>query len=102
MKEIWYPKNRKKHIRLARISNDKKIRELQNLVNEIKSSKGCKDCGNKDWRVLDFDHIRDKKYGICNMVRLQMKKEKILEEIKKCEVRCANCHRIKTIERRYA
>lgn len=55
----------------------------------------CIDCGNNDIRVLEFDHKRDKKYTISTMMgsnSLQC----LIDEIAKCEVRCANCHRIKT------
>jgi hypothetical protein len=47
--------------------------------------------------VLEFDHLRDKIANIGSM--LKFAKDKILEEIKKCEIRCANCHRRKTSER---
>ena len=53
----------------------------------------CVDCGEKDPIVLDFDHIRDKKYNICTMMTQYHPIDKILEEIEKCVVRCANCHR---------
>jgi hypothetical protein len=67
---------------------------------KIKSRLGCRDCGNKDYRVLDFDHVRGKKEGnVGRMIKEGASFFKIREEVRKCEVRCANCHRIKTRER---
>lgn len=54
----------------------------------------CVDCGIKDWRVLQFDHLKDKKDNIPNMKNRSIKV--IKEEIRKCVLRCANCHQIKT------
>lgn len=65
---------------------------------EIKKSLQCAVCGNADFRVLDFDHKdRESKefdvgYGISKGYSI----EKIKKEIDKCQVLCANCHRIKT------
>ena len=79
----------------------------------------CKDCGHKDIRVLEFDHVRGKKYKgvkhmcgltasikainphICftplyYMCGLTASIKAIKDEIRKCEIRCCNCHRIKT------
>ena len=56
----------------------------------------CVDCGIKDYRVLQFDHIKDKINNIPNMVANASKLQNIKNEIKKCEFRCANCHQIKT------
>ena len=56
----------------------------------------CIDCGNRDTRVLEFDHVRGKKYKeIVVMINGGYGIKTIDAEIKKCEVRCANCHRIK-------
>lgn len=55
----------------------------------------CIDCGNPDIRVLEFDHLRDKKCDVAEMLNKSFKWGTILIEIEKCEVRCANCHRIK-------
>jgi len=58
----------------------------------------CIDCGNKDLRVLEFDHCYGKKTN--NISRLTYSTytlNALQEEILKCEVRCANCHKIKTI-----
>jgi hypothetical protein len=50
--------------------------------------------------VLEFDHIGDdKKFNISDAVRKGYSMKKLTEEIAKCEVRCANCHRKKTYER---
>lgn len=58
----------------------------------------CVDCGNIDVRVLEFDHVRGEKlFNISES--FWRKQEKIANEIAKCEVRCANCHRIVTFER---
>ena len=56
----------------------------------------CVDCGETDPRVLDFDHVSIKKHNISTLLKKEYSWETILEEAKNCEVRCANCHRIKT------
>lgn len=61
----------------------------------------CVDCGNSDKRVLEFDHVRGVKSFIISLgAQAGTNIDKIKEEIEKCEVRCANCHRIVTCERR--
>jgi hypothetical protein len=52
----------------------------------------CVDCGNQDIEVLQFDHLdRSTKLDeISNMLKGSTKK--LLEELDKCAVRCANCH----------
>lgn len=63
-------------------------------------SGGCVDCGKSDIRVLEFDHVRgDKVDSITSMVRRGLSVEVLVEEIAKCEVRCANCHTIATLSR---
>ena len=56
----------------------------------------CVDCGETDPRVLDFDHINNKKYNVSTLISKEYSWESILEEASKCEIRCANCHRKKT------
>lgn len=58
-------------------------------------SKGCSICGyNKCQEALDFHHLDSsiKDIGIKDAVR-QKGTEKLKEEIAKCIVVCANCHR---------
>lgn len=63
---------------------------------EIKQSSGCVDCGEKNHIVLDFDHLRDKKYNVSRMIHDGFSWKAIMREVSKCEVVCANCHRIRT------
>lgn len=56
----------------------------------------CVDCGHDDIRVLEFDHVRGKKLANISRMVFQKSLEKVKQEIAKCEVRCANCHRIQT------
>jgi hypothetical protein len=58
----------------------------------------CTDCGNKDFRVLEFDHLGDKEFGIAAGIGM-MTFESLQTELDKCEVVCANCHRIRTTNR---
>lgn len=60
----------------------------------------CVDCGESDIRCLDFDHVRGKKVkDVCELSCSSWSLVRIVEEIKKCEVRCSNCHRKVTVER---
>lgn len=73
----------------------KAFQDAKTYINEYLQSHPCVDCGENDIIVLEFDHIVDnKRDAISNLRRSSLKAVK--EELKKCEVRCANCHRRKT------
>ena len=56
----------------------------------------CVDCGDDRIPCLDFDHVRGEKVkSISSMVSNGALVRKIVNEVQKCEVRCANCHRIR-------
>lgn len=65
---------------------------------ELLSTKACIDCGEKDPIVLEFDHRNSKeKFKIVGkMLSGHYSWKSVLEEIGKCDIRCANCHRKKT------
>jgi len=70
------------------------------MVGVYLSSHPCVDCGQTDIRVLEFDHVRGQKTDeISHLLSQGCGWSRIQAEIAKCEVRCANCHRIKTSER---
>lgn len=65
-------------------------------INSILEKSVCVDCGNSDRRVLEFDHVRgEKKYPLSYLKSSSMSILVIDEELAKCEIRCANCHRIR-------
>jgi hypothetical protein len=75
--------------------------ELRQIVIEAKKFP-CMDCGQTyPHYVMDFDH-RDptqKVSKVSNLMRLGSKK-KLLAEIVKCDLVCANCHRERTFRRK--
>lgn len=67
---------------------------------KYKEARGCDDCGyNLHGVALDFDHLdrRHKKFNISSRLSLSTVKT-LFAEIRKCQLLCANCHRIKTLE----
>ena len=56
---------------------------------------GCMDCGEKNILVLEFDHREDKEFGISKFMRVNSL-ARLQAEIEKCDVVCANDHRIRT------
>lgn len=61
----------------------------------------CMDCGQTfPWYVMDFDHRvpADKSYQISRIKTVT----RFLAEVKKCDVVCSNCHRIRTHKQREA
>jgi hypothetical protein len=76
--------------------NAERRQKLRAFLQAQKVGKACRCCGLTDWRVLDFHHLEpdDKEGDLARAVRRNWSKERILREIAKCEVLCANCHRI--------
>lgn len=60
---------------------------------------GCVDCGVDDLLILEFDHVKGKTASVPILGRGGCSLERLREEIARCEVRCANCHRRRTRER---
>jgi hypothetical protein len=78
--------------------NYRKGRSL--FINEIKQDLKCIKCGESHPATLDFHHNdpTTKEKSISSMK--DHTKAKILEEIKKCDILCSNCHRIHHYEER--
>jgi hypothetical protein len=57
----------------------------------------CVDCGEDNPIVLEFDHVRgEKSYNVGWLINKNNSLNTLIGEVEKCDVRCANCHRIKT------
>ncbi len=99
MREIWYPLNRIKHIQY--ITNIKK--RISKFVLDYKINGKCYDCGLRgvDYpEVLEFDHLRDKEFNVSEYSYTTSSINKVKKEISKCDLVCANCHRIRTAKRK--
>ena len=74
-----YLANRKKYIDAeARRKRERAEARTRYLI-EFFRTDPCADCGEADPVVLEFDHLRDKRF-----------------EVAKCDVVCANCHKRRT------
>lgn len=67
----------------------------KNDVQELKAKCTCAKCGDQRGYVLDFHHInpQEKENTIARMTSNNYTLEKVYQEIEKCIVLCANCHR---------
>jgi hypothetical protein len=93
-----YAANRQRYLELEakrkRVRAEKRMRFLLGYF----QANPCVDCGESDPLVLEFDHLRDKSFDVCAGLP-DRNWDRILSEIKKCEVVCANCHRRRTAKR---
>lgn len=64
------------------------------MVIDLKVAQGCKNCGERHPACLHFHHIdpSEKEFRVNRAVAEKIPVPRILKEIEKCEVLCANCH----------
>jgi hypothetical protein len=95
-----YEKNKAAYQLRAKLYRAKKRQEFQDKILTYLRDKQCAVCGESDVRVLEFDHLDPalKQFGISQAYRLGISWEVVLEEIGKCRVLCANCHKRHTAE----
>ena len=86
--------------------NRHQIRERSNkrraakrkFISDYLRAHPCIDCGENDLRVLEFDHVHaTKKTTVKLLMHRAYGMNTMIREIEKCEVRCANCHRKRTL-----
>ena len=111
--ELFNPRNIRNvycSTKCRRSSDQKRNQELRNTwqrengrknrkyLQEYKLEKGCAICGYKEHHAaLEFNHIDpSKKSGNIAEHVTDWSLKKLLEEVYKCEVLCANCHRVHT------
>lgn len=75
--------------------------ERRAWLDALKVERGCTDCGySAHPRALDWDHVGTDKVGdVGRLAHNRIAMPRLLAEIAKCEVVCANCHRIRTWRR---
>lgn len=94
----YYHKHGSKYRENAVLRNRKLKQELREKMANYLIGKSCSLCGNTDPRVLEFDHINphEKSFAIAFGISSVYSWNKMLAEIEKCQILCANCHKIKT------
>lgn len=90
----WFKETKQDNKRYRELLDRPKLslKKIRDEVSKLKSDKGCVRCGEKDSACLDYHHLRDKTFNVSTLCA-KKNREKIYEEIEKCVVICANCHR---------
>lgn len=94
-----YAKHRQRYIDQAAVVTARKRRERTEWLFSYFAEHPCVDCGEDDPVVLEFDHLGDKRFDVGTGIA-DRPWQTLLDEIARCEVVCANCHRRRTAVRR--
>lgn len=91
----------KRHARKMAAQQRKRTKNYHDNIKtwfcEYLTDKKCKDCGYNNILALEFDHVNnDKEANVCRLISKRRPKNIIMAEINKCDIVCANCHRIRT------
>jgi hypothetical protein len=104
----WYSANKEKQKEACRKRYKYNKENGLNIIGWLLSryeGTPCMDCATVfPWRVMEFDHRPEeqKAFGVSSRNALLVSPETIAEvekEIAKCDLVCANCHRIRTADR---
>jgi hypothetical protein len=75
------------------------IGERRNMIylRELLMGSRCIDCGDSRLVVLEFDHVGTKTGNVTELARRGCRLRRLEAEVASCEIRCANCHRLRTL-----
>lgn len=101
---LYYRRNKSRFITKNRRNKNRQRKRLRAILWDVKQ-RPCQDCGGSfhPW-VMELDH-RDgstKTAAVADLASKGCTDARLLEEIEKCDVVCANCHRMRTYRRLYA
>jgi hypothetical protein len=90
----YYQRNRKHLLEKQREKNRRLAGNRRKWLVEYKRTLSCIRCGENHPATLTFHHKKstDKSFEIGNAIALGVSLQKLIAEIEKCEVLCANCH----------
>jgi hypothetical protein len=92
----YYEKHSEKYKACRRANQPRYRQERRERLMDYLKDKQCVDCGEPDPLVLEFDHVRGQKFGDIGSMLSGYCWSRVMQELQKCEIRCANCHRRKT------
>lgn len=93
--KVWYRENEGTH-KIAVVATKQAIRDRnRRWLDDFKAKLSCVNCGEADPCCLDFHHREPegKERALSDAIRRGWSIERLLEEVAKCDVLCANCHR---------
>lgn len=95
----WYARTKHERRTSERVERERQTklarrRELVAWFMELKGQLACARCGEDHPGCLQFHHPDPtaKEISVCDAVRRGWSRKRILSELSKCEVLCANCH----------
>ena len=94
-KNRHYHKNKDHYMERARAAQKLYRASLREMVLNYLAEHPCSVCGESDVDVLDFHHRNpeEKDFSIATASAKGLTEVQVIEEIKKCDVLCANDHR---------
>ena len=75
-----------------------RLDEIRSFISDYLDDKTCNKCGDNRKVVLEFHHLRNKDFNLAEGTKKSI--NTIKKEIEKCEILCANCHRVVTANER--
>ena len=90
----WYARTRKERAAPDRAKRKARSRSIASWLRELKAKLVCERCGEDHPACIQFHHVdpTKKESSVADAVRRGWGKARILAEIARCEVLCANCH----------
>jgi len=71
--------------------------KISKFLQNYKQERVCADCKeDHPYWMLEFDHIRNKNFNLSQFRSFTTDLSRIIEEVEKCDVVCANCHKNRT------
>lgn len=85
---------RKRDLARERLAQANARAKYRDRIAAIKNSQGCKDCGETHPACLQFHHIdpATKLFAVNRAAVNKIPIDRLMAEIAKCELLCANCH----------
>ena len=101
----WYARNKQRTAERRRAQRKQRRLMLVAWYAELKSQLVCQRCGEDHPACIQFHHAdaRTKECTVAEAIRRGFGRDRVLREIAKCTVLCANCHfKLHEQERRHA
>jgi hypothetical protein len=98
----WYQRHKEEQVQRTAKQRGVRVEQYREIIRSLREVP-CTDCGQRyHWVQMDFDHLDSstKIMAIGLMVNSGFGEAKIRAELAKCEVVCANCHRLRTWNRK--